>query len=224
MSALGIPDDAQGGLFSGSPHAGMEALCGAWDAVASGHAERALVVVSDALVPGLGTAWETTCGSGAAAFVLGPAEGAPAVLHTRATRSAPALDRYRADGTNATGDPYDPRLFHEEVYLPVLAAAANAANAAATGRGEQAVSAWSLADPDGKLAAVLAKRLGTPEPLSTPAQSELGDTGRRGRAHRCCVVSRRSRVGRSNGLWRREGDCGRIQGGPPGAWSGCDGK
>jgi uncharacterized OB-fold protein len=155
----------------------MEALCGAWDAIASGHAERVLVIVSDALVPGLGTGGETTFGAGAAALVLGPAEGAPAVLHTRATVSMPALDRYRADGTMATGDPYDPRLFREQVYLPVLAAAAAAANEEAAKSGEPGVAAWSLADPDGKLSAVLAKRLGTPEPLSAPAQSELGDTG-----------------------------------------------
>jgi hydroxymethylglutaryl-CoA synthase len=176
-TALGISADAQGGLSSGSPHAGMEALCGAWDAIASGHAERALVIVSDALLPGLGTGGETTFGAGAAALVLGPAERAPAVLHTRATRSMPALDRYRADGTMATGDPYDPRLFREEVYLPILAAAAAGANEDVAESGETAVAAWSLADPDGKLSAVLAKRLGTPEPLSAPAQSELGDTG-----------------------------------------------
>ena len=84
------------------------------------HAGRALVIVSDALVPGLGTASETTYGAGAVAIVLGPAEGAPAVLRERATRSVPVLDRYRADGAVAGGDPYDPRLFREEVYLPVM--------------------------------------------------------------------------------------------------------
>ena len=39
-AALGIGPTASGGLNSGSPHAGMEALCGAWDAIAAGHAER----------------------------------------------------------------------------------------------------------------------------------------------------------------------------------------
>jgi hydroxymethylglutaryl-CoA synthase len=177
VAALGIPEDSQGGLCSGSPHAGMEALACAWDAVAAGHSERAVVVVSDAIVPGLGTGSETTCGAGAAALVIGPAEGAPAVLHSRATRTLPVLDRYRADGTAATGDPYDPRLFREEVYLPLLSAAAAACNEAADRSAEPKAAAWSLADPDGKLAAALAKRLGTPEPLSAPVQSELGDTG-----------------------------------------------
>ena len=59
-------------------------------------------------------------GAGAVALVLGPADGAPAVLRERATRSMPVLDRYRADGASANGDPYDPRLFREVVYLPVM--------------------------------------------------------------------------------------------------------
>lgn len=177
-AALGIEPDAHGGLLSGSPHAGMEALCAAWDAVAAGHARRALVVVSDALIPGLGTGSETSYGAGAAALVLGPAKGAPAVLNARSHKTVPVLDRYRADGTFATGDPYDPRLFREEVYMPVMSAVAKAAaGAAKEGAEGPMVSAWSLADPDGKLASALAKKLGTPAPLSAPIQAELGDTG-----------------------------------------------
>ena len=56
---------------------------------------------------------------GAVALVLGPADGAPAVLQVPGDAArCPVLDRYRADGGAATGDPYDPRLFREEVYLP----------------------------------------------------------------------------------------------------------
>ncbi len=175
-SALGLDESSGGALCSGSAHAGMEALCGAWDAVAAGHARRALVVVSDALLPGLGTASETTYGAGAVALVLGAADDAPAALRDRATRSVPVLDRYRSDGATASGDPYDPRLFREVVYLPVMAAVAQEV---AAGRGADVtpVAAWSFADPDGKLASVLAKRLGAPAPLSVPVQTELGDTG-----------------------------------------------
>ncbi|MGO9342755.1 MAG: OB-fold domain-containing protein [Acidimicrobiales bacterium] len=185
-SALGLQERTHGGLSSGSAHSGMEALSGAWDAVAAGHARLALVIVSDALVPGLGTASETTCGAGAVALVLGPVDGAPAVLRDRATRSVPVLDRYRADGASASGDPYDPRLFREVVYLPVMSSVAKAISGAGhdgndgAGRTETTptpVAAWSFADPDGKLASVLAKRLGAPAPLSVPVQTELGDTG-----------------------------------------------
>jgi hydroxymethylglutaryl-CoA synthase len=173
-ASLGLEQSASANLNSGSPHAGMEALSSAWDAIAAGHAERALVILSDALLPGLGTASETSYGAGAVAVVLGPAAGAPAVLTTRATRSMPVLDRYRADGGTANGDPYDPRLFREEVYLPLMS---EVAKAAADDPAAASVAAWSFADPDGKLASVLAKRLGAPAPLSVPVQTELGDTG-----------------------------------------------
>jgi hydroxymethylglutaryl-CoA synthase len=191
-STLGLRENAEGGLSSGSAHSGMEALSAAWDSIAAGHARLALVIVSDALVPGLGTASETTCGAGAVALVLGPVEGAPAVLRDRATRSVPVLDRYRADGATASGDPYDPRLFREVVYLPVMSSVARAISGdvnEGAGQAEPAgqdsaehsettpVAAWSFADPDGKLASVLAKRLGAPAPLSVPVQTELGDTG-----------------------------------------------
>lgn len=171
VAALGLEPTASAGLNSGSPHAGMEALTSAWDAIAAGHAERALVIVSDALLPGLGTTSETSYGAGAVAIVLGSAVGAPAVLRSRATRSMPVLDRYRADGATANGDPYDPRLFREEVYLPLMSKVAKAVAE------DPQVAAWSFADPDGKLASVLAKRLGAPAPLSVAVQAELGDTG-----------------------------------------------
>ena len=108
-------------------------------------------------------------------MLLGPVTGAPAVLRTRSTGSMPVLDRYRADGATANGDPYDPRLFREEVYLPLMSkvAAAVAGDRSAPAQ----VAAWSFADPDGKLASVLAKRLGAPAPLSIAVQAELGDTG-----------------------------------------------
>ncbi len=148
-ATLGLDSTVGGGLASGSPHAGMEALVSAWDALAAGHAHIALVVTSDALIPGLGTAGETTTGAGAAAMVLGAiaenpdapstnGSSPPARLVARTTRAVPAVDRYRADGTGATGDVYDARLFREEVFVPLLTqtgrAVADAATATAAGR------------------------------------------------------------------------------------------
>ncbi|MGA2521484.1 MAG: OB-fold domain-containing protein [Acidimicrobiales bacterium] len=179
-TALGISGDNEGALVSGSPHAGMEALAGAWDAVAAGHATVAVVVASDALVPGLGTAGETTTGAGAAALVLVPDTpggngSAPAArLVARATRALPAVDRYRGDGDGATGDAYDGRLFREEVFIPLMEAAGSAVAGPAGGDG--AVSAWALSDPDGKLSTAVARRLGAPL-ASAPVQAALGDTG-----------------------------------------------
>ena len=66
---------------AGSAHAGMEALLAAADAVAAGSARVALVIASDALRPGLGTAFEARCGAGAAAFVLAPKAAPPRSAH-----------------------------------------------------------------------------------------------------------------------------------------------
>ena len=55
-SALGLSHRSGGALCSGSPHSGMEALLGAADAIGAGSARVALVVASDALVPGHGHA------------------------------------------------------------------------------------------------------------------------------------------------------------------------
>jgi hydroxymethylglutaryl-CoA synthase len=182
-ATLGLDRAVGGVLTSGSAHAGMEAIIGAWDALAAGHAQVALVVTSDALVPGLGTAGETATGAGAAAMVLGAIADAsdgpstngssPAArLVSRTTRSMPAVDRYRADGGSATGDVYDARLFREEVFVPLVTETGRAA----AGDSNSPPGAWAIADPDGKLAAAVAKRLGAPL-ASAPVYGTLGDTG-----------------------------------------------
>ncbi|HUY63293.1 MAG TPA: OB-fold domain-containing protein [Acidimicrobiales bacterium] len=170
-TALGCSAQVGGALCSGSPHAGMEALLGAWDAVASGHVALALVVCSDALLPGIGTAGEASTGAGALAVVLsGPGHNgaaAPARLVGRVTTAMAVVDRYRGDAEAATGDAYDGRLFREEVFLPLLARA---------GKALAKPAGWSVSDPDGKLGGALAKALGAPL-VSTNAYAAVGDTG-----------------------------------------------
>jgi hydroxymethylglutaryl-CoA synthase len=167
--AIGLSHRSGGALCAGSPHAGMEALIGAADAIGAGTARVALVVVSDALVPGTGTAFEGRTGAGAAAIVL-VSHGGGASLGARVTRTHPFLDRYRGDHENTTRDLYDPRLFREEIFLPTLREL-----------GEQfesnEVRAWSLPDPDGRLGATVAKQLGVTTLASTSIYEELGDTG-----------------------------------------------
>jgi hydroxymethylglutaryl-CoA synthase len=177
-TALGLDPGATGALSAGSAHAGLEALLAAWDAVAAGHARVALVVASDALVPGLGTSGEAVTGAGAAAFVLAPLDhasgngaGPPARLVGRATRVMAVVDRYRGDAEAATGDVYDPRLFREEVYVPLVTA-----TALALGGDSAPPPRWAMADPDGKLAPAVAKRLGGTL-VSAAVQSAVGDTG-----------------------------------------------
>lgn len=167
-SALGLSHQSGGALTAGSPHSGMDALLAAADAVSAGSARVALVITSDALVPGLGTGYEARCGAGAAAVVLA-AEGGNAVISARVTRTQPLLDRYRGDGESATRDLYDPRLFREEMFLPVVREV-----------GEHLavfdVLTWSLPDPDGRLGASVAGAIGATN-LSSPAvYAAVGDT------------------------------------------------
>lgn len=166
-ASLRLPATAAGALLAGSPHAGMEALTSAWDAVAAGTVTTALVVASDALRPGLGTAHERRSGAGAVALVLSVASG-PARLAGRTTRSRAVLDRYRGDGEADTRDLYDPRLVREEVSDPGLSEVVAALRADGT------PDRWSLPDLDGRSAERLADRLGLTA-LEEPAG--LGDAG-----------------------------------------------
>lgn len=166
-SALRLRSDVSGALVGGSTHAGMDALVAAWDAIAAGRITTAVVVAGDALVPGPGTAWEPRGGAGAVALVLTAADG-PASLVSLTQMSRSVLDRYRGDGELSTRDTYDPRLFREEVFLPLLTAVAGR-----TGE----VDLWSLPDPDGRLGAALARRLGVDASPSASVYAEVGDAG-----------------------------------------------
>src|SRR2546428_601656 len=90
-------------------------IAAAWGGRA--RARVALVIASDATVPGPGTAIEARTGAGAAAFVLSSEPG-PGRLTVRTARTLPVLDRYRGDRETVSRDTYDPRLFREEVFLP----------------------------------------------------------------------------------------------------------
>jgi hydroxymethylglutaryl-CoA synthase len=168
-SALGLSSHSGGALCSGSPHAGMEALVAAADAIAAGSARVAIVIAADALVPGPGTSYEMRAGAGAAALVLA-SEGGNASLAARVTRTHPFLDRYRADGEFGTRDLYDSRLFREEVFLPVVGEVGE--HLAALD-----IDAWSLPDPDGRLGAAIGRRLGDGAPVSAGVYAGVGDSG-----------------------------------------------
>jgi hydroxymethylglutaryl-CoA synthase len=167
-AALGLPTEVGGALLSGSAHCGMEALTAGADAIAAGSAQTALVVVSDALRPGLGTGFEARCGAGAAAVVL--ATSGNAALGKRVSHSRPLVDRYRGDGETDNRDLYDARLFREEMFLPSVEAVTHAF-------ASDAISGWSLPDPDGRLGAVVAKKVGSVPAASAAVYASVGDTG-----------------------------------------------
>jgi hydroxymethylglutaryl-CoA synthase len=168
-ASLACASTVSGALCAGSAHAGMEALTSGADAVGAGSARIVLVIASDAVRPGLGTAFEARCGAGAAAFVLGP-EGGNASLGARVTRSRPFVDRYRGDGEVDNRDLYDGRLFREEIFLPVV-------SEVATGLASFDPTAWSLPDPDGRLGATIAKLVGAAAPASSTVYAAIGDAG-----------------------------------------------
>ncbi len=207
----------------------MEALDAGADAIAAGSARVALVVVSDALRPGLGTGFEARCGAGAAAVVLAR-EGGTASLGTRVSHSRPLVDRYRGDGEIDNRDLYDARLFREEIFLPERRRGRARAARPTTSR------AWSLPDPDGRLGAVVAKKAGARRPRRPPTvYAQLGDTGaaaallgaigaivearcRRDRRHRRRPHDRRARRRRSSGCRAPSGVAAVLAGGRPASY------
>jgi hydroxymethylglutaryl-CoA synthase len=169
-ASLSLAPTVGGLLCAGSAHAGMEAFAAGTDAIAAGSARIALVVASDALRPGPGTGFEARCGAGAGAFVLAVDGPISATIGTRVTRTRPFLDRYRGDGEVDNRDMYDPRLFREEIFLPVVRAVAEQLAAFD-------VRAWSLPDPDGRLGAVLARNVRATLTPSSTIYGAIGDAG-----------------------------------------------
>ena len=176
-ATLSLRATAVGCLTSGSHHSGIDALFGAADAIAAGTVRTALVVMSDAQRPGLGTSFESRCGAAGVAVVLSnepPAHGRYAMLGERATYAQPLLDRYRGDTELDTRDLYDGRLFREEMFLPIVGDVAEA-----IAKVDPSPTCWSIPDPDGRLAATIAKRVNASgnSVASAGVYAALGDTG-----------------------------------------------
>lgn len=95
---LGVPEDAETALYTGSLAAGFTALGSGLRAVSDG---AAVVVASDAPRGDPDTAVEQSAGAGAAAFLLTP--DAPVRVTDRATYSLPASgSRFRRRGSEVT--------------------------------------------------------------------------------------------------------------------------
>src|SRR5262249_40136120 len=77
--------------------AGLQALRGAFDAVAAGSARRVLVVASDCRLPAPGSALETSLGDGAAAFLVADAD-AIATLEGAFAVADEIVDLWRGGG------------------------------------------------------------------------------------------------------------------------------
>jgi 3-hydroxy-3-methylglutaryl CoA synthase len=94
--ALDLRRDVATADFGHTLRAGTTALRSAADAVAGGTARRVLVVAADCRLAAPGSALERTVGDGAAALLLGDADGA-ALLEQRHTISDEIIDVWRTD-------------------------------------------------------------------------------------------------------------------------------
>ena len=186
-------------LAAGSPHSGMDALRrggrrgrrGLGPGRARHHLRRARARARHRLrEPAAAPVPPRSCSR---------AEGGTAAITARVTRTQPLLDRYRGDGESATRDLYDPRLFREEMFLPVVREVGE--HLAAFD-----VLTWSLPDPDGRLGASVAQQLGATNLASPAVYAAVGDTARRGRAARRDRRTRRRRRRRDRRHRRRAHD------------------
>jgi hydroxymethylglutaryl-CoA synthase len=96
-AALGIADNARGADVTGSLRAGTTALAQALAECAAPGARPALVVAADRRLAKPGSDQESALGHGAAALVVGPADGLAALVGARHL-GADFVDHYRASG------------------------------------------------------------------------------------------------------------------------------
>ena len=120
-ASLRLGPSAVGAVAAGSPHAGVEALLAAADAIAAGtvrpghrrHQRRAAARHRHVARARLRR------GRDGGAARAGRRTARPPLLGPRASRWMAALDRYRGDHEDTTRDVYDGRLFREEIFLPL---------------------------------------------------------------------------------------------------------
>ncbi len=114
--ALDLPRNARTTDVSGSLRAGTDALQAAFDAVAAGSVQRALVIASDSRLGAPGSAQEQAFGDGAAAFLIG-ASDAIAQLEGSHAFADEIVDLWRSEG-----DPFvhswEERFVVQEGYTP----------------------------------------------------------------------------------------------------------
>ncbi len=110
--ALGAVPDVQAGDWEFACKAGTEAMVAAMGLVGSGMADYALAIGADTAQGRPGDALEYTAGAGGAAFVLGPAEEALAVIEATYSYVTDTPDfwrrpeqKYPEHGMRFTGDP-----------------------------------------------------------------------------------------------------------------------
>jgi 3-hydroxy-3-methylglutaryl CoA synthase len=119
--ALDLPRQTRTADYSGSLRAGLQALRGAFDAVAAGSARRVLVVASDCRLSAPGSGLETNLGDGAVAFLVAETD-AIATLECGFAVADEIVDFWRGEG-DAFVHSWEDRFVIQEGYAPRIAEA-----------------------------------------------------------------------------------------------------
>jgi len=173
--ALDLPRATRTADYSGSLRSGLQALRGAFDAVAAGTARRVLVVASDCRLPAPGSALETNFGDGAAAFLVGDAE-AIASFEAGFAVADEIVDLWRGEGESFVHS-WEDRFVVQEGYAPRIAEAVSGLFER-LGIGPAECARLALFAPDARSHADAARRLRIPaERLQDPLFGRLGNAG-----------------------------------------------
>lgn len=152
-AALGLPKEARTADISNSLRCGTEALLLANDAVASGRARNALVLIADSRMGAPGSELERSGGDAAVAFLIG-SEGVTARLTAEAMHSEEIVDVWRRNGDQFVHSWEDRFTTEYGFQQPSVAVAAKLPAAA-----EGANRLWAVSAPNKRAYGTLAKAL-----------------------------------------------------------------
>lgn len=162
-AVLGLRKEARTVDVSHSLRGGVQALLLADDAIRSGRARKALVLVADSRIGAPGSELERSGGDAAAAFLFG-SEGVVARVSGHAAHSEEIVDFWRRNGDCFVHSWEDRFTSQYGIHDPCVAAAAKLAPAA-----PEQPRVWALSAPNARIQAGLAKAIGVPAEGVVPA-------------------------------------------------------
>ncbi|OCC25140.1 hypothetical protein MB02_00110 [Croceicoccus estronivorus] len=171
-AVLGLPKSSRTADIGHSLRAGADALMLANDAVASGNARNALVMIADCRLGAPGSELERSGGDAAVAFLIGR-EDVAARLTAQAVHSEEIVDVWRRNGDRFTHGWEDRFISQYGFQEPSAAVAAKLPSAA-----ESMSRTWALSAPNRRALGGLARTLGiTPDQLITNPYDTVGYCG-----------------------------------------------
>ena len=155
---LALPPETSMIDYCGSPNAASLALLGCVDAIGAGRIKCGLVIGTDNRAAAPGSEGETSFGAGAAAFVIGN-DGTIADIEGMHTHSTLFTDRWRAASDGFVANYFDMRFDREYGYEKHIVGAGRGLMGKLGRKGED-FNYVAMQQPDGRLPAAAARRLG----------------------------------------------------------------